>query len=326
MLLSLPPDVQEVVTAHLDGLLEIRIVHGYPLTLNIRGRCCRFDDLVIDTAYHVDYVRHKIGTFRADGRTGVEGTLHRYSKVPDAEGACSGIVVRLARAHTGAAALLKRPIDLSKVEAIEAPAPAEAFDGLAGALADPGMSMMLVGRPGSRKTTLLRDIARVSSLPEPEGYGLDQLCVYVDTSGEGAGIGRAPHPAIGHALRIEVGRPEWQAERIRIAIRNLTATRLIVDEIGYNDDVDQIESCANLGVGVFCTLHGDGLRDAVNNALYAKLFGLHNGRRTGKRVSFRMCLELLDPDRWVLYPDLTESVDDLLAGHVPRGIKLGSGW
>ena len=137
---------------------------------------------------------------------------------------------------------------------------------------------------------------------------------------------RAVETLAGRALRIEVGRPEWQAERIRIAIRNLTATRLIVDEIGYNNDVDQIASCADLGVGVFCTLHGDGLRDAVNNALYAKLFGIHNGQRTGKRVSFRMCLELLDPDRWVLYPDLAESVDDLSAGRAPRGIRLGSGW
>ena len=109
-----------------------------------------------------------------------------------------------------------------------------------------------------------------------------------------------------------MGKPRWQAERIRIAIRNLTCRRLIVDEIGY-DDLDQIESCANLGVRVFCTLHGDGLRDAVNNALYEKLFGLRNGKRTGKQVRFRMCLEPLEPERWVLYPNLTESVDDVLA-------------
>ena len=131
-----------------------------------------------------------------------------------------------------------QPLELAAVEPIEPPAPDETFDGLQGALADLSMSVMLVGRPGSHKTTLLRDVARLSSVPEPEGYGLDQLCVYVDTSGEGAGIGGTPHPAIGHALRIEVGKPQWQAERIRIAIRNLTCRRLIVDEIGYNDDVE----------------------------------------------------------------------------------------
>ncbi len=322
---SLPPPVQDVVLDNLGGLLEVRMVHGYPLTLNLSGCCQRFD-LMIDRDDHVEYTRNKVETFRSDGRSGIDGTLHRYSMVPNADGGCIGIVARLARAYSGAANLLKQPLDLAAVEPIEPPAPDEAFDGLEGALADLNMSMMLVGRPGSRKTTLLRDVARLSSVPEPEGYGLDQLCVYVDTSGEGAGIGGTPHPAIGHALRIEVGKPQWQAERIRIAIRNLTCRRLIVDEIGYNDDVDQIESCANLGVGVFCTLHGDGLRDAVNNALYEKLFGLRGGKRTGKRVSFRMCLELLEPDRWVLYPNLTESVGDVLTGRAPRGIRLGSGW
>ena len=325
VLLSLRPEVQHIVLENLEGLLEIRMVHGYPLTLNIGGDCRRFD-LPIDKEMHVEFTRTKVGTWRSDGRSGIPGTLHRYSMVPNSDGACIGIVIRLARAYSGAADLLKKPLDFSAVTPVEPFEARRNFNGMEGALADPTMSMMLVGRPGSRKTTLLRDVARVSSLPEPDGYGLDQLCVYVDTSGEGAGIGLTPHPAIGHALRIEVGKPEWQAERIRIAIRNLTCKRLIVDEVGYNNDVDQIESCANLGVGVFCTLHGDGLRDAVNNAMYDKLFGIQDGKRTGKRVSFKMCLELLDPGRWVLYPDLTESVEDILAGRTPRGLKLGRGW
>ena len=165
---SLPPPVQDVVLDNLDGLLEVRMVHGYPLTLNLSGRCQRYD-LMVDKDDHVEYTRNKVETFRSDGRSGIDGTLHRYSMVPNADGGCVGIVARLARAYSGAADLLKQPVDLAAVELIEPPAPDEASYGLQGALADLNMSMMLVGRPGSHKTTLVWTSSASTSTPRVRG-------------------------------------------------------------------------------------------------------------------------------------------------------------
>ena len=106
---SLPPPVQDVVLDNLDGLLEVRMVHGHPLTLNLSGCCQRFDEIMITREYHVEYTRNKVETFRSDGRSGIDGTLHRYSMVPNADGGCIGIVARLARAYSGAANLLRQP-------------------------------------------------------------------------------------------------------------------------------------------------------------------------------------------------------------------------
>ena len=328
VLKSLPEDVKDVLkNVDLDALSEIRMVLGYPLVLNISGKLKRFESVTINKAEHIDVVRQVIGAFADDGRSGIENALHRYASVPNRYNTCLGIVIRLARAHMGSAAPLRQNFDTFKLEPISFDKGRDTDLGsLNDILMDHSSSMMLVGRPGSRKTTLLRDITRVSSLPEPDGAGLDQLCVLVDSSNEVGGFGDKPHPAIGHALRIQVGDPKTQASKIRIAIRNLTCVRLIVDEIGYNDDVEQIQSCSNLGVGVFATLHGHNLLDVIDNSVYWPLLGMKNRDTKSGRAAFRHALELHAPEMWVLYPNLNTSVADILEGKPPMGIRIGSGW
>ena len=324
---TLPRDVQDLLeTVDLEHLSEIRMVLGYPLTLNFGGTMKRFDSIMIDKT-HIEDVRQGIGAFEEDNRTGVENSLHRYSSVPNRYNSCIGIVIRLARAHTGAAEPLRQNFDRVEPEPITFEHGRDTDRvSLDDILMDPASSMMLVGKPGSRKTTLLRDITRISSLPRPDGCGLDQLCVLVDSSNEVGGFGDVPHPAIGHALRIQVGDPKTQAGKIQTAIRNLTCVRLVVDEIGYNNDVAQIQSCSNLGVGVFCTLHGDNLLDVLDNTLYWPLLGMQSRMTKGGRVAFRHALELHTPDKWVLYPNLDKAVTAMLNDRAPLGIKIGSGW
>jgi Cdc6-like AAA superfamily ATPase len=59
-----------------------------------------------------------------------------------------------------------------------------------------GKSILLLGRPGVGKTTMLREAARM--LAETKRV------VIVDTSNEIAGDGDIPHPAIGRARRMQV--------------------------------------------------------------------------------------------------------------------------
>lgn len=59
-------------------------------------------------------------------------------------------------------------------------------------------SILLVGRPGVGKTTVLRDMARVLSTE------IDRKVMIIDASCEIAGYGLVPHAAIGKARRLQV--------------------------------------------------------------------------------------------------------------------------
>jgi len=71
-------------------------------------------------------------------------------------------------------------------------------------LVETGKSILLLGRPGVGKTTMLREVARVLA------DDFNKRVIIVDTSNEIAGDGDIPHPAIGHARRMQVTTPNMQ--------------------------------------------------------------------------------------------------------------------
>ena len=133
-------------------------------------------------------VARSIGAFGEDNRAGIERTLHRISAIRNRSGRIVGLTCRVGRAVFGTIEIIAD-------------------------LVESGRSVLIMGRPGIGKTTMLREAARVLA------DDLDKRVVVVDTSNEIAGDGDIPHPAIGRArqeVRIEddVGRRlGFQAER-----------------------------------------------------------------------------------------------------------------
>ena len=78
----------------------------------------------------------QVGEFGEDNRAGIDRTLHRISCLRNRDGGIVGLTCRVGRAVPGSAALIAD-------------------------LAASGRSILLLGRPGSGKTTVLRDVSRM---------------------------------------------------------------------------------------------------------------------------------------------------------------------
>lgn len=233
LLRLLPSDVAAVVGPLMHETDELKLRFGRPL-MRLRGGHWEALELVVDHDHLLD-VNARVLAWRDDGRKGVEGTCHRLSRVLNAEGVLEGVTVRVGRFLRGVAEPL-RPF-LAR---------------------DP--SMLVLGPPGSGKSTLERDVARIVS------ETLGPFCVVVDTSGELSGDGRRAHPGIGFADRVSVPRKAAQADLIWEVVRNHNPRVLIVDEIGYAGDAGVIARASRLGVKTVATAHGETRADFEGNA------------------------------------------------------------
>ena len=153
--------------------------------------------------------------FGSDNRMGLPNSLDRISAIRDRAGGICGLTYRVGRHIEGKAQLIGDVLGHMK-RSLEHGRP---------------QSLLLLGRPGVGKTTLLRDLARVLSLDVGEG-GLGLKVVVVDTSNEIAGDGVVPHECIGRARRMMVRRREDQAGVLVEAVQNHSPEVIIVDEIG----------------------------------------------------------------------------------------------
>jgi len=134
---------------------------------------------------------NSIGEFDRDNRAGIERTLHRISCIKNRMGNIVGLTLRVGRAVYGT-------IDIVRD------------------LFETGKSILLLGRPGVGKTTLLREASRVLS------EELHKRVVVVDTSNEIGGDGDIPHPAIGSSRRMQVPYGRTQADVMIEAVETIT--------------------------------------------------------------------------------------------------------
>ena len=190
----LPADLRTPLATHPKraNLLEIVMDLGRKPSARFLGT--RFDEILRDepiTEYDLEAAMDKVGDFGGDNRAGIAGTLHRISAIRNRNGGVVGLTCRVGRAVTGHVEMIRDILD-----------------------ADQPCSMLLLGKPGVGKTTVVREIARVLA------DEMHRRVVIVDTSNEIGGDGDIPHPAIGSARRMQVPDPSRQHHVMVEAVEN----------------------------------------------------------------------------------------------------------
>jgi len=248
----------------------------------------------------VDYVVSRIGSFGDDNRAGIERTLHRISAIRNRKGCIVGLTCRVGRAVFGT------------IKTIED-------------LVQSGKSVLLLGRPGVGKTTMLREVARVLA------DDLNKRVIIVDTSNEIAGDGDIPHPAIGHARRMQVTTPTRQHAVMIEAVENHMPEVIVIDEIGAELEAQAARTIAERGVQLVGTAYGNSLENLMMNPTLADLIGGiqtvtlgdEEAKRRGTQKSvlermspptFGIVVEIQDRDKVAIHSDVSEAVDAALRG------------
>jgi stage III sporulation protein SpoIIIAA len=248
----------------------------------------------------LEYVASRVGNFGDDNRAGIARTLHRISAIRNRQGDIVGLTCRVGRAVTGT-------IDLIKDLVVS------------------GRSILLLGRPGVGKTTMLRECARV--LADEKG----KRVVIVDTSNEIGGDGDIPHPGIGRSRRMQVRTPTLQHSVMIEAVENHMPEVIVIDEIGTELEAMAARTIAERGVQLIATAHGGSLDNLlVNPTLNDLLGGIQTvtlgdeeARRRGSQKSvqerkapptFDVLVEIQERQQLVVHTPLDEVVDLALRG------------
>jgi stage III sporulation protein SpoIIIAA len=256
----------------------------------------------------IDYIVSRIAPFSGDNRAGIERTLHRISAIRNREGRIVGLTCRVGRAVYGTL-------------------------GLIADLVESGKSILLLGRPGVGKTTMLREVARVLA------DDLKKRVVIVDTSNEIAGDGDIPHPAIGHARRMQVTTPNLQHAVMIEAVENHMPEVIVIDEIGTELEAQASRTIAERGVQLIATAHGNTLGNLIMNPTLSDLIGgiqtvtlgdeEAKRRRTQKSIlerkappTFDIVVEIQDWYHVAVHSNVAEIVDSMLRGNpIPPEVR-----
>lgn len=135
-------------------------------------------------------------------------------------------------------------------------------------------SALIIGPPGSGKTTMLRDLARQLA----SGQHALQVAVVDERSELCACVNGVPQLSIGDAADVLDGLPK--AAAIPWLVRSMSPQVIITDELGSAEDAAAIMDAANSGVSVCASVHGTSLQDAARRPAVAALmsqrvFGLY---------------------------------------------------
>ena len=299
---KLPPHIQRPLRDRedLDQLLEVVLDFGREPEARFRDLSVLLDSSEVnedDLQYTID----RIGSFGEDNRAGIERNLHRVSAIRNRAGKVIGLTLRVGRAVYGTIRVIEDLIVTGK-------------------------SVLLLGKPGVGKTTMLREVARVLA------DDANRRVIVVDTSNEIAGDGDIPHPAIGRARRMQVKSPAFQHNVMIEAVENHMPEVIIIDEIGIELDANAARTIAERGVQLVATAHGNTLDNLIMNPTLSDLIGGIQSvtlgdiearrRRTQKTVlerrappTFDILVEIQSWTEVVVHPDVADTVDRMLRGY-----------
>jgi stage III sporulation protein SpoIIIAA len=305
LLRVMPPRLYPAIESHpdKDALIEIVLDLGRLPEIRFADRGETVSEEPV-TREDLAWVVERVSRFGKDNRAGIERTLHRISAIRNRVGDVVGLTCRVGRAVFGTIEILR--------DVIEA-----------------GESILLLGRPGVGKTTLLREAARVLA------DELSKRVIVVDTSNEIAGDGDIPHPAIGHARRMQVPSPDEQHGVMIEAVENHMPQVIVIDEIGTTAEALAARTIAERGVQLIATAHGNTLENLLQNPTLSDLLGGiqvvtlsdEEARRRGTQKTvlerkapptFDVLIEIQEKDRLAVHHDVAEVVDRFLRDVPPR--------
>ena len=278
------------VILDLGRLPEARFVSG-DVTLDTRE---------VDES-EIQYVVSRVVEFGGDNRAGIPRTLHRISAIRNRKGTIVGITARVGRAVFGTIGIIED-------------------------LVFAGSSILLLGRPGVGKTTMLREVARMLA------DSARKRVIIVDTSNEIAGDGDIPHPAIGHARRMQVSTPSRQHAVMIEAVENHMPEVIIIDEMGTEPEAAAARTIAERGVQLIATAHGNTLDNLLMNPTLSDLIGGvqsvtlgdEEARRRGTQKTilerkapptFDVVVEIQSWEKVAIHSDVALTVDTWLRGN-----------
>ena len=253
----------------------------------------------------IEYVTKRISKFSNENRAGLERTLHRISCIRNRQFLINGLTCRVGRAVFGTIAAIRDLLESEK-------------------------SILILGKPGVGKTTIIREIARF--LADEIG----KRVIIIDTSNEIAGDSDIPHPGIGRARRMQVSKSEQQHQVMIEAVENHMPEVIIIDEIGTELEVLAARTIAEKGVQLVGTTHGNCLENLIKNPPLADLIGGiqyvtlsdEEAKRRGTQKSilerktypaFEILIEINHQNSWTIHEDVKSSVDLFLRGNFTIG-------
>ncbi len=299
----LPLDIHQSLSQQSSDreLLEVVLDLGRPVEARYPQKEIIVNQREVSSS-DIDYVVSRIGVFSGDNRAGIERTLHRISAIRNREGKIVGLTCRVGRAVYGTVNIIQD-------------------------LVESGKNVLLLGRPGIGKTTMLREVARVLA------DDLKKRVIVIDTSNEIAGDGDIPHPAIGHARRMQVPSPTMQHAVMIEAVENHMPEVIIVDEIGTSLEAEAARTIAERGVQLVGTAHGNSLENLMMNPTLSDLIGgiqtvtlgdeEARRRHTQKSIlerkappTFDIVVEIQERNQVIVHSDVGEAVDAVLHAKV----------
>merc|ERR1711933_693879 len=193
-----------------------------------------------------------------ENRAGIERTLHRISCIRNRQFLINGLTCRIGRAVFGTISVVRDLLESEK-------------------------SILILGKPGVGKTTIIREIARVLA------DEMEKRVIIIDTSNEIAGDSDIPHSGIGRARRMQVLKTELQHQVMIEAVENHMPQVIIIDEIGTELEVLAARTIA------------EKRRGTKKSILERKAY-----------PAFEIIIEIHHSNIWTVHEDVAMSTDLLL--------------